>query len=559
MSDRAASTTLAGPPGFDHSSGCLSDTVCKASYTPMHLNGYIGMRTVGKNKNYFRDQYCDSIKYTPKETHRQIVHSEVKLLPDDLQGMNDFLRSTGYGHLVVGKEADIDTIDFETMSDWYRFTGSSVWLPKGQCHLLASRIVYSPNKSPMVSFLRLQVFNSDWEEMKGRRLRYLDVSGADIRRALNNFSSSHDESSLDPVSIKFPSFMNIDMDEEGRDSFLLGPEDPRVFYRSTGKVHEPVVIFNQDSQGGRAMHFTFPLQSDPPNSKKTTIQVRTALMGENTFEKNWTPFFDTLDPEPTGNLRGSVYLLYDLNPLRVYKCSMDTGDCYIVQQDGEAANNPRDGPLSAVRGATSLKAVPRRVVQRMLRREGIMDPNYPLQMWVGFVKTHLDDCGCGPMFYRPTMMVLVKQGHSFRIDLLTDSIDFDLDVISWKDSKSTFCEDGNNVLNPNEISFWEIGEEGPLDGTVFDLNSRQLPSYEDYMALTISQADETVQVVFLRNVLNFVIGSYQHGNLVLSKRDVQYDVKLRTKKVETCLLRASLRYCEIYSVSHKRPPPEKVD
>ncbi|VEU21238.1 DEKNAAC102149 [Brettanomyces naardenensis] len=533
------------------SASCVSETVLHADYEAMKVPGFIGMSEIASDANYESDLSCDDITYSPEDPRRIIEHSKSRILPDDFQFLNEYLRETGYGALISGKDVDLNDVDFKSLPDWYRFTGSSVWLPEQECHLMASRLVYSPNKIPVLSLVRLQIYDADWNEMKGRRLRYTDVSDDELSKALVSYTGSGEESTLDSVTIKFPTILDIDLDESSR-SDLLGPEDPRITVRSNGEIHEPVVVFNQDYRGRRTMYATFPLRKTAPGMKKKTIQLRKALMGEWPFEKNWTPFFDNMAPK-TLDSSGYMYMFYSLDPLRILKCNLDTGDCDTVQETGKTTHIDRGGSLTSVRGATSLRAVPRHIVQRMLRRENVLDPDYPLQMWVGFVKTHIDDCGCGHMIYRPTLMVLVKQDNSFRVDLMTGSMDFGKDVMAWNDHSSIYCDDGNNVMNPNEISFWDIGEEEPIQASKFDPDSKELPLYKDYMALTLSEADENVEVIFLRNVLNYILGSYERSRLVLSDKDVFSAVQDRTTKVETCMLQSSLKYCEEYAESHKRP------
>ncbi|QPG73626.1 hypothetical protein FOA43_000938 [Brettanomyces nanus] len=554
--------TTSVPP--DPENPYLSNTVLNVQYRPIDVQGFLGMMPFDPKKNYYKDQFCPDLLYKSSDSKRIMENSKARLLPDDLEGLNEYLRKTGYGSLFSRKhndfspDADLSEVDFTSYPDWFRFTGSSVWLPDEKVHLMASRLLYAPAKYPLMSFIRLQIFDADWNEIKGRRLLYVDAPEHDIKEAMGNYTRSHNEEDLDSVSIKFPGILDIDLDEESRE-FLLGPEDPRIVYNDVSGIPEPVIIFNQDANGGRAMYLTFPLERTPRGMKKPTLKLRTALMGDGTYEKNWTPFFDTLDPKPEANMRGSMYVMYDINPLRVYKCSLDSGECFIVQQEGAKAPNPRGDKLTSIRGGTSLIPIPRYVVQRLLRRDGILDSDYPLQMWLGFVKTHINDCGCGHMFYRPHLMVMVKQEHSFRVDLLSDSMDFGKDVMSFDDHSSVYCDDGNNVLNPNEIAFWDISYERPNEDSVFDLESKLLPYYDDYLALTISEADENVQVIFLKNVLNYIIGAYKHGTLVLGKKDVGREVRERTKKVESCVLKAASRYCEIYSLTHKRPPPETID
>ena len=531
---------------------CLSKTVLEAKYSSTKLKSFCGTHEISDDENYFLDLKCDDIKYTPEDADSQLEYTEARFLDDNFDSLNEYLRKSGYGSIIAGEDADLDSYDFSSLTDWYRFTGSSVWLPDQKYHLMVSRIVYSPNKIPLVSFIRLQLFDVNWIEVKGRRLRYVDIDDNTLKTAVLDYERTKNETILDGISIKFPNILDIKLDVESR-SDLLGPEDPRILYNDIAEIHEPVAVFNQDIRGRRTMYATFPLRHTKPGHKKEVLLLRTSLMGDYPFEKNWTPFFSNISPAPPPGYKGWMYMFYGLDPLRIFKCSLDTGYCDVVQRNSKKTDIDRGGLLTSVRGATSLRPVPRSIVQRMLRRDGITDPDYPLELWVGFVKTHIDDCGCGGMLYRPNIMVLVRQEMSFRIDLLSSSLDFGKDVMSWDDLTSTYCDDGNNVLNANEISFWHISEELPQDVRPFDPSSREIPKYDDYMALTLSEADENVQVIFLRHVLNYVLGSYKHNKLILGSRDVNGEVEERTKRVEDCMLRSGIDYCHEYAKTHTKP------
>lgn len=532
----------------------LSDIVLNSMYKPMaDLTSFVGMCPISKEDNYFLHMSCDAIKYQATDKKRVIEHTKTALLPDDLEYLNAYLRDTGYGALIVPKGTNLAKADFASLPDWYRFTGSAVWLPDQKVHMMASRLVYSPNKIPIISLIRLQLYDGNFQELKGRRLRFLDVSDAEMKLAFQQYAMTGQDKYLDDISRIYPNILDIELDPSSRKD-LLGPEDPRVAYKERGKIHEPVIVFNQDYRGARTMFATFPMRKTPSGGKVKTLQLRTSLMGDSPFEKNWTPFFDTLEPAPVGSSKGSMNVLYSMDPIKVYRCSLDTGDCTIVQTSSMNTQIDRES-LTSIRGATSLRPVPRAVILRMLRREGITNQDYRMQMWVGFAKSHIDDCGCGHMLYRPTLVVLVKQDNSFRLDIMSDCIDFGKNVMAWNDHSSTYCDDGNSVFNPNEISFWHIQEDWELqdDAIKAGLADDAMPFYKDYMALTLSEADENVQVVFLKNVLNYILGAYERNQLVLGKKDVNGHVQERTKRVETCGLLAAVNYCERYSKSHKRP------
>ncbi|KAH3670532.1 hypothetical protein OGAPHI_001047 [Ogataea philodendri] len=522
-----------------------SEFVTDKEYKPLSsVIGYVGNKNVPAAKTYY-DLTCQDVTYKPDE-NRQIKYSEPVLLKDDLASIRTALLSTEYKNLITMG----DSLQTKVEEKWHQFSGASVWLPDEECHLMASRVSYAPQakNSPVASFIRLQLFDAQWNEILGRRIRYNDITKQEIDGVLRDYNEAQDDSLLDRISLKFPTVLDVPFDPKVNSKEMLGPEDPRILFKDGEFVQEPVIFFNMLVDSKRTMNAVFPLRKPNPKTKKLDV-VQFKASGINTSaklstEKNWTPFFDTVRVGDSPKTSGYVQFLYTIDPLVVFRCNLDNGKCEKLQDNINYSTFSRQGK-GYVRGGTELVPVPRIITQKLSK--GGIDSR--LQMWVGFAKTHLNSCGCGDTIYRPSLMLLIKEDGVFRVELMTDSIDFGMDVLSWSEHGSA-CG-GPNVLTPNGISFWNIklAEEVPEESEGSNTNSLS----SDYMALTVSEADSNVKLIFLRNVANYIFGIYDSGKYMLGDNEMVEVVSDRTRKVSECMLGASLDYCVRYGQRMSRP------
>ncbi|KAG7705711.1 hypothetical protein KL929_003119 [Ogataea haglerorum] len=517
----------------------LSEFITSRDYKPLQsVKGFIGNIDVPSTSNYY-DLSCSDIIYKPKE-NRNIEYSEPILLTDDLASARESLLSTEYKNLITMG----DKVGSRVAENWRQFSGASVWLPDEECHLMASRIIYAPNtkSNPVASFIRLQLFDANWREITGRRIRYSDITKQEIDNVLRDYNEAQDDSLLDKISIKFPTVLDIPFDPKVNAKELLGPEDPRILFKDGEYVQEPVIFFNMLDNGKRTMHAVFPLRKpNPKTQKRDLVNFKiSGIAASRTLstEKNWAPFFDSIRIGDSSRTKGYVQFLYTVDPLVVFRCSLDNGKCEKLQ-DNIYYSSFAGNALGFIRGGTELVPVPRQILQK----QSTGSTESRLQMWVGFVKTHIDNCGCGDTTYRPSLMVLTKDDGVFRVDLMTDSIDFDIDVLAW-DERDSRCGSGPNVLTPNGISFWNI--KHPEDGSG-DSDGVPQGLYKDYMGLTISESDANIKIVFLRNVLNYILGIHGIGKHNLGEYELNEGVSERTKKVSDCMLEASYSYCKAYA------------
>lgn len=507
------------------------------------LKSFITGRETGGKGGY---NMCNRISYAPELENQKahIMHSQPLPLGDSLnmKDIRRYLQQSGYANV-------IDSINLHTMkqSDWYRFSGSSTWLPHVGCYLMASRLMYAPGRrgSPVLSLVWMQLFDTEWREIKGKRLRYLDVKYSEADEVLRRISllGGHSKRSshlLDRISLKFPAFMDISITSTNNQK-LLGPEDPRIITRSSGNDNntEPIVIFSmRTGMKRRSMFAAFPLRRSPPKQKHRTPKLQFRNTGTSSLtvqrvEKNWMPFFD--DPRHPDHIN----FIYGLEPLVIFRCELKNGKCDKMQDDQGGKIGPIDSHKIALRGGTELVKIPDEVVNQLPSFKKYSE-GHAMKLWVGFAKIHAWECGCGDSTYRPILFVLSKLDGQFRIDLMSQTLDFDLDVLAF-DGLSTKCTTrGPNVLSPNSIAFWNFTQVPATD-------SKSQSYYDDLMGITISEADRNVKIIYLKNVLNYVADIYSDS--ILLQPGPLANVR-RTRQIEQCVLEDSIRYCKAYNRGH---------
>lgn len=242
-------------------------------------------------------------------------------------------------------------------------------------------------------------------------------------------------------------------------------------------------------------------------------------------EKNWTPFFHPSDQAQSDISRGSIHFIYTFSPLDIIKCSLNDGFCEVVF-DQETLVISKSNTFDGMRGGTQFVPLPPQIP--VIQNKNI---------WVGFPKVHINNCGCGDVFYRPMLDVLIESNGIYHQELIVPAIDFDIEVLSW-DGKSTTCQ-GKNVLNPNSIAHWDLVHQDP--------NTRQ---FEDYMTLTVSESDSFTKVVTLRGLLNYIIGIYDVKNMkdeFLPSKESNNIIG----KTLMCVIEGTKQHCSIYGKMHE--------
>ena len=496
---------------------------------------------------------CDDLSYESTIEHA----TETKILGDDLLSLRrTLLKKKDWLSRELVDDADSKKTETEIVeTQWFRFGGSSVWLESEQCYLVFSRVVYSrrgEKNHPHVSLIRAQAFDKDWNELLEKKIPYLDSPPPlDLDQELKSLNTelsiedcskyNHDsrefemcniyqaknqinwdktrDSVLSKYYITYPTILDIHFNANGD---WRGPEDPHIILRDTGLTEEPVVIFNMDdpSGDGRRMFSFMPHRKIEP-----LIKLTAPGRSLRASEKNWTPFFHPSDLMQNELSRGNIHMIYSFSPLEIFRCSLNDGVCQVVF-DASTLELSEDNKFGGMRGGTQFLPLPKHIPK-------IAGKN----IWVGFPKLHISHCGCGNIFYRPMLDVLVESGGVYHQELVVPAMDFDIDVLSW-DLKSTNCME-TNILSPNSIAHWDVVNQ-----------DRHTKLFTDYMTLTVSESDSLTRVVTLRGVLNYVLGIYNDKDILddfVPSR--QSDVII--KKTLSCLVEQASENCRKYGDSHR--------
>lgn len=479
---------------------------------------------------------------------------EVKLLEDDLvQCRRDMLRRNNYLHKMMTEEDGDDSEKEIVKKLWSRFGGSAVWLEKEECYVVYSRLIYSSRNSrgaPRFSLIRGQAFDRDWNELKGKRIPYNDVEipldlsrdlsqldnelGSNMCKALNPGTEAYEKCQTDVLNAKlkleetkeeiisryyvtYPTVFETPFRPTG---FFKGPEDPKVILKRNKYVEEPIVVYNIDDDvvKSRKMFAFHPHRKSDP-------YVRLLLENHpmRHSEKNWTPFFQD-NIEESRLSRGWIYFVYTFFPLEIMRCSLNDGSCNMIFQ-GETIGTTKDIDFGGMRGGTQYVKLP-----------GVLPELEGKHIWLGFPKLHISGCGCGGQFYRPMLSILVESNGVYYQELMVPAFTFDYDVLSWS-LEGTQCK-GTNIMSPNSIAYWEVVGQNLKTGY-----------YEDYLGLTVSEADYTTRIMELRGVLNYVLKAYREKH-IKETFEVDKESTLIISQTLKCLTRDSKQICAAYGKAH---------
>lgn len=443
--------------------------------------------------------------------------------------------------------------------NWFQFGGSSVWLESQQCFVVYSRVIYSPigiKNRPHVSLVRAQAYDRNWNEIKGKRIPYFDIQQPkDMVMALQQIdkelglsdcdllaseplaydaciventrhrmtAQNRRESILSKYYITYPTILEIPFRTDGD---WKGPEDPHVILRKTKNGEEPVVVFNiyDRDLGRRVMMAHLPHRKIDPLIK---FSIRGREQKE--LEKNWTPFFHQNLGESSVS-RGFLHFIYSFSPLEILKCSLNDGYCEMVFE-AETLKITEANRFGGIRGGTQFMPLP-----------DILPGIKGQQLWVGFPKQHIEDCGCGSHYYRPMFSILVEHDGVYSQEAMVPAIGFNRDVLSW-DLKGTYCKD-INIMSPNSVAFWEIVNQDP-----------QAKTFEDYLTLTFSEADSNTRVLTLKGMLNFILGIYREKD-ILEKFEINDEADNIIGQTMRCVVHSAFDYCKLYGETHPPPPDE---
>ncbi|OWB64371.1 hypothetical protein B5S29_g5456 [[Candida] boidinii] len=574
------------------------------------------------NSNSIENLNCNNyLKYDSP-----ILNSNpINIKESDMIGIfNEILKISQYNNII--KSFD-ESLTFNP-SHWFKFSGSSIWLKDEKVHLMVSRVVYSPTirNNPIISFLILQIYNPDLIEIKNKRLMYNNILKNDLDRIKIDYRNTKDESLLDIISIKFPKIIEIDnliINTE----LPKGPEDPRIILKESNKDitdYDPIIIFNmldgtstiKEDELNRSIFYISPLQK-PKDSQSSPsykpIKFYSNDIKFNKIEKNWTPFFDNLSNSNSNNL---IHFIYNSNPLIILDCNLQNGECIkSFKDDSLASISDSIEEQFQLRGGTQLISISKSILISYLKlindnNKLIKDKNIlnlknlskDFQIWVGFLKSHINNCGCGSNIYRPNLILLIKSNNIYNYQLISNSLDFGIDVLSWN-LESTNCEEGlSNILTPNSIAFWQhsldfnfnfnfneyeinsiknkiklessnkdknylnilnsklknlIEKNRIIDKNLLSKDSSSISNknsnpliFNDLMGLSITQADSTNDMILVNGLLRYILNSIQFSDLLMTNDIDVKGMNLRNSKLSNCMIIDSVEYCSRYAKDH---------
>ncbi|EAZ62799.2 predicted protein [Scheffersomyces stipitis CBS 6054] len=465
---------------------------------------------------------------------------------------------------------------------WFRFAGSSVWLPQYDCHYMVSRIMYSPSgiaNKAYASFLYIQLFDKNWNELPETTLS-LPYESKQTQKVVNADGSVQEvvlETIIAFRDVTYPSFLPINFEvqlETDNGKYYWGPEDPRILLRRSPLGYdEPVIVYNMkhlDLQK-RVMNLYLPF----PNVANV-LRKRSEKFAN--IEKNWTPFISRRENQ-------HLNFIYSIVPLEILTCEIDTAVCDFLQKPVKQDYN-YVGPL---RGGSQLvelpfsDLIPKTVQDRFKFPEG-------RRVYIGWARAHLNNCGCGESMYRPNMITLIEDydanqnKYYFKLGDVSEYFDFNAYVPPWTipsfDSNGQMIEstpkqcEGRNVLIPNSIAYWDIrsiikgdtlyhrkyfnyipadepvvkSAKGVLKHNVADVKKDVKPRilFNDHMGVTLSAADSDVSIVHVRGLLNHILklpslldaGTVISDDYSFEQRGYEFNNK--------CAMKASADYCSKY-------------
>lgn len=422
---------------------------------------------------------------------------------------------------------------------WYKFAGSSVWLEDYGVHLMISRVMYSKFGvkrwySIHLSMLYAQVFDENWNELEN--VNFV------VENKLKDEKAQYRTMAF-PQFLPVPFYHNANFQKDR----YYGAEDPRVMLvKNEQGLMEPLVVYNsyhrklkdkqevQESttkleyQMFRLMFMAWPLRMQ---KGKTYVQgyedyryasnyymkaVEIVIKDEERSEilKNWTPFTRS---EPDLTHQTSIHFITRWDNLEIIKCPLqtDAGEgTTLCHYESKLSENPASevGPF---RGGTE-----------MINLKDI-DPDILLpdnkEAWVGFARAHVLDCGCGRKMYRPNLAVLISEDGKFKLSQLGAFTSFNVEVRGWGSGvvESQCGKRDANVLLPNGISAWYPG-----DG-----------EFPDFMTLTVSVADDSVEIVHVRGILD---------SLLSSTSILEAETSSNTEALMHCCIEGSRDFCRLY-------------
>lgn len=515
---------------------------------------------------------------------------------------------------------------------WYRLAGSSVWLEEYGVHFFISRIIYSPSgvkNTPVISLTYAQLFNDQWQELEHAEL-IVPTNNPDVGNQLVLNDQIY-------TNMKFPGFLHVPSYHDRTRGKFYGPEDPRIILVKNPKgFEEPLIVFNayqrkilennlvnEDDQKVlevkfgfyRSMFMCWPWQFQRGKANiddmvdhvhirhiyNRLVELKRVNIPRVKNQKNWTPFI-SFEERSKHNFDNYIYFVYRWTDLEVLRCDLANvvgeSNCEFEYRLNEEL--PENGPVGELRGGTGLI----NINQFLTLYAQIYPEVVPLvknlppkrELWLGFARAHLDDCGCGQDLYRPNMVVITKdvvkrqmnQKDStgkellrtinksvYKISHLSSFVSFDLPIVGFDaNDKTKLCvENQPNILIPNGISDWTLQQVSLSNAQ--NANDA-ITGIQDHLTLSTSSGDVTTDIVHIRGILNELF-RYDHAvgddktNKLFSEVQLPESEQSKFEFMSPeylntfgynndnvkCALKESRAFCLEYGLAHGGKVPEK--
>jgi beta-1,2-mannosyltransferase len=458
---------------------------------------------------------------------------------------------------------------------WFKLAGSSIWLERYGVHFMISRITYCPTKAkndPLFSLSYAQIFDKSWNELKNIEL-VLPTNEAVMNSSL--------------TSTIFPTFLNLPFYFDTFKKGNYGHEDPRLILTvNENGYEEPMMVTNaynkhikhyagtkadKEFAYSRSMFLCYPWQFQ---IGKRNVDISCENLGlynkivellpennlDSEIQKNWTPFFN-YEKRLKDNYDKEVFFVYRWQNLEIYRCSLeDIEDGAIIcrfeyQMD---SNLLPDAPVGDLRGGTELINVNEfidKFTGKFDQLELIVN-RIPKnrQIWLGFARAHLKDCGCTTHMYRPNLVVMTADSNGvggtskYKISTISSFMALNIQMKGWH-TLDNFC--GTiSALIPNGISDWVF------EGKHSDLyeSTKSLDMIVDKLMLSYSISDDTVEIIQIENLLMEMLKlDSKNPHYKLFEKGT-FSKGYNNDNVE-CAIRESYQFCADFAENVKNRKP----
>lgn len=528
----------------------LSNKIREDKYHKHEISVYDSVKDIGGNAEKCQPDMNKKIdlEITKSQTfglsYEKIVKKLIQQLKEDpaILELKTFFNDDLEKHLQDGSAGD----------HWYKFAGTTVWLKQYGVHFMISRMMYSPpgpKKKSILSLLYGQIFDENWNELENVELILPSSDSLNKEQPFRN--------------INFPRFLSIPFyhDSNYRLKRFYGPEDARMLLvKNENGIDEPLIVFNAYHRKGadetkiseasssikfeyfRSMFVGWPFQfqvgkenvDGAQNHKYSDIEytrvkeLRNRDSPRSKIQKNWTPFISNKARQADGYDR-DIYFVYRFQNLEIMKCQLtgvsDVSLCTFEYKRTE--DLPLDAKVGDLRGGTELISI--NSIFPSLDNHFKPDT----EVWIGFSRAHIRNCGCGSSMYRPNLVVLYKDGDKFKVSQLSEFFSLDVKVIGWSDPQKICQPREPDALIPNGISSWDVNSH--------IVGLKQV--HEDYITLTLSAGDAVDHKIHIKNLLKVMLGQ---TSLLSSKKENGYNDDL-----VMCSLKYSIDFCAAYGKAER--------